>query len=158
MSLYIVQADITTRQVDAIVCTANKDLTLGGIMGDKVKKLAGPLLEKELMQLHKISVGESVITRGYNLKAKNVIHTVGPVFKDGLSGEPILLKKAYLSALQLATEYNLESIEFPLISSGTYRYPHRMSIKVALDTINEYLLDHDLSVGICIYSKKIKFK
>ena len=154
MSLYIVQADITTRQVDAIVCTANKDLTLGGIMGNKVKELAGPLLEKELMQFHKISVGESVITRGYNLKAKNVIHTVGPVFKDGLSGEPILLKKAYLSALQLATEYNLESIEFPLVSSGAYRYPHRMSIKVALDTINEYLLDHDLSVGICIYSKK----
>lgn len=147
MSFYIVKADITNRDVDAIVCTANTDLRLGGYIGKKIIDKAGELILDELDQIKHCDIGCSVITRGYNLTARNVIHTVGPVYQDGNHNEVELLRKAYLSALKLATKYNLDSIEFPLISSGTYGYPTKEAARIAIETITTYLKNHELSVG-----------
>ena len=152
MSLYIVKADITDRDVDAIVCTANSDLQLGGLIGKKIIEKAGDIIFTELNQIGHCDVGNSVITRGYGLKARNVIHTVGPIYKDGKHGEAELLEKAYLSALKLAVKYNLETIEFPVISSGTFNYPVREAVEIAIKTITSFIKDNELTVGLVIYS------
>ena len=154
MSLYIVKADITDRDVDAIVCTANTNLHLGGLIGKKIIAKAGKTILTELNQIGHCDVGCSVITRGYGLKARNVIHTVGPIYQDGQHGEEKLLEKAYLSALKLAVEYNLETIEFPLISSGTYKYPTREAVEIAIKTITKFIRNNELAVGLVIYSDK----
>ena len=154
MSLYIVKADITNRDVDAIVCTANTNLHLGGLIGKKIIAKAGKIILTELNQIGHCDVGNSVITRGYGLKARNVIHTVGPIYQDGQHGEPDLLEKAYLSALKLAVKYNLETIEFPLISSGTYKYPNKEAAEIAIKTITKFLKNNELTVGLVIYSDK----
>ena len=152
MGLYIVKADLTNRNVDAIVCTANENLKLGGLLGDKILSKAGPLILEELNQIKHCDVGCSVITRGYNLNAKNVIHTVGPVYKGGSYGEAKCLEKAYLSALNLAMKYKLETIEFPLISAGTNQYPDEEAAAIAIKTITEFIKENELSVGLVIYS------
>ena len=154
MSLYIVKADITDREVDAIVCTANTKLHLGGLIGKKIFAKAGEDILVELNKIGQCNVGESVITKGYGLKAKYVIHTVGPRYIDGKHGEARLLEKAYLSILRLAIKHNLETIEIPLISSGTYKYPNREATSVAIKTISKFLKDNELSVGLVIYSTK----
>lgn len=154
MSLYIVKADITNRDVDAIVCTANTNLHLGGLIGKKIIAKAGKNILTELNQIGHCDVGCSVITRGYGLKARNVIHTVGPIYQDGQHGEAKLLEKAYLSALKLAVEYNLETIEFPVISSGTYKYPTREAVEIAIKTITKFIKNNELTVGLVIYSDK----
>ena len=152
MSLYIVKADITDRNVDAIVCTANTGLKLVGLIGDKILQKAGKTILTELKQIGHCDVGNAVITRGYNLKAKNVIHVVGPVYIDGKHGEAKLLKQAYLSALNLAMEYSLDTIEFPLISSGANGFPNKEAVKIAISTIQHFIALEEINVGLVIYS------
>ena len=154
MSLYIVKADITYREVDAIVCTANTRLHLGGNMGNKILAAAGKDILNELNQIGHCDVGHSVITKGYGLKAKYVIHTVGPRYVDGKHGEAKLLEQAYRSALNLAVDQGLETIELPLISSGSFRYPTREAAKIAIKTINKFLKENELNIGLVIYSVK----
>lgn len=154
MGLYIVKADITIREVDAIVCTANTRLHLGGNMGNKILVAAGKDILTELNQIGHCDVGNSVITKGYGLKAKYVIHTVGPRYIDGKHGEAKLLEQAYMSALNLALDHGFETIELPLISSGSFRYPNREAADIAIKTISKFLEDNELSVGLVIYSTK----
>ena len=152
MGLYIVKADITIREVDAIVCTANTRLHLGGNMGNKILAAAGKDILTELNQIGHCDVGHSVITKGYGLKAKYVIHTVGPIYIDGKHGEAKLLEQAYRSALNLAVDQGLETIELPLISSGSFKYPTREAAKIAIKTINKFLKENELNIGLVIYS------
>lgn len=152
MGIYIVKGDITEREVDAIGCSANSNLKLGGILGKKIVEKGGEGIKYELKEIGHCEVGKAVITHGGDLLARYIIHMVGPVYKDGKHGEKELLRSVYRSALTLAVKYNLETVEFPLISSGAFGYPVREASEIALSTIEEFLKDRELSVGLVIYN------
>lgn len=133
------QVDITTLNVDAIVNAANKTLLGGGGVDGAIHRAAGPKLLEETKTLGRAETGEAKITKGYNLPAKYVIHTVGPVYQDGKHSEADLLAACYRNSLALAEEYKLTSIAFPAISTGIYGYPLEAATKIALNTINQEL-------------------
>lgn len=133
------QVDITTLNVDAIVNAANKTLLGGGGVDGAIHKAAGPQLLEETKTLGGAETGEAKITKGYDLPAKYVIHTVGPVYQDGQQEEADLLAACYRNSLALAEEYKLKSIAFPAISTGIYGYPLEAATKIALRTINQEL-------------------
>ncbi len=138
--LELVQGDITEQDTEAIVNAANEELIPGGGVDGAIHRKGGPEILKELREKYsRCPTGEAVITGGGNLKAKYVIHTVGPIYKDGKSGEPELLKKAYENSLKLALEYNINSISFPSLSTGAYGYPIEEAAKIALSTVIEFL-------------------
>jgi len=130
--LEIIKGDITTLVVDAIVNAANNTLLGGGGVDGAIHKAAGPKLVQECASLGGCPTGEARITKGYNLPARFVIHTVGPVWADGSKGEPELLTAAYYNCFQLAREKNLRSIAFPAISCGVYGYPMKQGAAIAL--------------------------
>ena len=137
MALKILQADITTLKVDVIVNAANTHLLAGGGVCGAIFRAAGlKELKAACSKLAPIGTGEAVITPGFNLPAKFIIHTAGPIYKDGTCGEEELLRNCYINSLQLAADNNLQSIAFPLISSGIYGYPPRAALKVAVNAIN----------------------
>jgi O-acetyl-ADP-ribose deacetylase (regulator of RNase III) len=130
--------DITTLEVDAIVNAANSALVPGGGVDGAIKRAAGPELGKAMLALHGCPTGDARITPGFNLKARHVIHAVGPVWKGGQRGEPRLLAGAYRAALELAKENAIETIALPAISTGVYGYPLGPATQIAVETVRAF--------------------
>ncbi len=155
MPFQIVHNDIVKMQTDAIVNAANSHLQKGGGVCGAIFHAAGvELLQKECDGIGLCPVGQAVITEGYNLAAKYIIHAVGPVWNGGSQGEDKLLLKAYQSSLELAREYHLNSIAFPLISSGIYGYPKEEALQIAISAISEFLLHNEMDIYLVVYDRK----
>jgi len=139
----IVQGDITRLAVDAIVNAANTTLLGGGGVDGAIHRAAGPELLAECRTLGGCPTGEAKITRGYRLPARWVIHTVGPVWRGGASGEAELLAGCYRASLAIARDRALQSIAFPAISTGIYGYPLEAATRIAVTEVREFLARHD---------------
>lgn len=153
MPIQIVRNDITKMECDAIVNAANTTLLGGGGVDGAIHKVAGKELLLECMKLGGCKIGQAKITNAYKLPCRYVIHTVGPRWKNGQSGERQLLESCYKESLQLAVKHNCESIAFPLISSGAYAYPKDQALRIAVDTITSFLIKHDMLVYIVVFDK-----
>ena len=145
----LVQGDITNMETDAIVNAANSSLMGGGGVDGAIHRRGGPTILEECKRIRAtewaqgLPTGKAVITGGGNLKAKHVIHTVGPIWRGGNRGEPELLAQAYQNSLRLAVEKGLKTVAFPSISTGAYGYPVEEACRVALKTVKEFLEKDD---------------
>lgn len=153
-AIWIIKGDITKVKVDAIVNAANTTLLGGGGVDGAIHQSAGPKLLEECRTLGGCGTGEAKITKGYNLPAKYVIHTVGPVWRGGIYGEDQLLRNCYINSLKLAEQNHLKSIAFPAIATGTYGYPKEEAAKIAINTVIEYLKHSNLNKIIFVLHSK----
>ena len=156
----IMQGDITRQKVDAIVNAANCSLLGGGGVDGAIHRAAGPELLRECRTLNGCDTGEAKITKGYNLMAKHVIHTPGPVWHGGSHGEAELLANCYRNSLRLASENGCKTVAFPSISTGVYHFPLEKASVIAISTIKAYLAEHpeiEHVSMVCFDSKTKKF-
>jgi len=139
----LIQGDITRQETEAIVNAANSSLMGGGGVDGAIHRAGGPVILEECRKIvdrqGRCPTGQAVMTTGGNLKAKYVIHTVGPVWKDGSHGEDVLLANAYRNSLQTAVQNGLQTIAFPSISTGAYRFPLERAARIALQTVRDFL-------------------
>jgi O-acetyl-ADP-ribose deacetylase (regulator of RNase III) len=153
--LSLIQGDITRQATDAIVNAANSSLMGGGGVDGAIHHAGGPAILEECKQIvarqGRLPTGKAVITTGGNLKAKYVIHTVGPIWHGGNRGEPVLLASAYHESLKLAAERNLQSVSFPSISTGAYGYPIDEAARVALGAVISFLKERPTSVKEVVF-------
>lgn len=154
MPLQIIRQDITKMYVDAIVNTTNEEMVGYSGVDLAVHTVAGSGLDEECAKLAPLGLGQAVLTRGYALPCKHVIHTSGPRWRGGLQGESIILRSCYIESLKLAVRHGCNSIAFPLISSGVYGYPKDQVLKFAIQTITEFLFEHELTVYICVFDRE----
>jgi O-acetyl-ADP-ribose deacetylase (regulator of RNase III) len=150
MRLEVVQGDITTFAVDAIVNAANEQLQHGGGVAKAISLAAGPELQTACYDIPTVATGDAVMTSGYRLPAKHVIHAVGPIWRGGTQNEPMQLFKAYYRSVQLAAEAGLKTIAFPSISTGIYGYPLEDAVEVAVAALLEALADFPMIEKVTI--------
>ena len=153
MPLQIIRQDITKMRVDAIVNTTNSEMVGYSGVDLAVHTAAGAELDAECEILAPLGLGEAKITRGYNLPCKYVIHTSGPVWHGGNYGEADALRSCYIESLKLAVKNKCKTVAFPLISAGVYCFPKDQVLKFAVQTITEFLFDHELTVYICVFDR-----
>ena len=152
MPLTIVRQDITKMKTDAIVNAANTSLKAGDGVGGAIFEAAGEAeLQAACDKLAPIATGDAVVTPGFRLPARFVIHTAGPVYQDGRHGEEEKLRASYRNSLKRAIENRCKSIAFPLISSGIYGYPKDKALRAATDEIRDFLVDHELDVFLVVF-------
>ncbi|MBI5740937.1 MAG: O-acetyl-ADP-ribose deacetylase [Nitrospirae bacterium] len=165
-TLSLVEGDITRQDTEAIVNAANNSLRGGGGVDGAIHRAGGPRVLEECIKIGGCGTGEAVITTGGNLSAKYVIHTVGPIYRDGLHNEPRLLENAYNNSLKLASSKGIKSVAFPSISTGAYGYPLEAAAGIALNAAISYLRGHtDIELvrfvlfgkkALEVYEKKLK--
>jgi O-acetyl-ADP-ribose deacetylase len=150
----VVTGDITLLPVDAIVNAANETLLGGGGVDGAIHRAAGPELLEECRRIGGCPTGEARITAGYRLPASRVVHTVGPVYRDGISGEPELLRSCYRESLLLAERHGVRSIAFPCISTGAYGFPAAEACAIAVSEVSAWLAEHPAPqhVVFCCFS------
>ncbi len=159
----VIKGDITLQKTDIIVNAANVSLLGGGGVDGAIHRAAGSNLLQECSRFNGCLPGEARITRGYNLKAKYVIHTPGPIYKNGSQNEAEILKNCYVNSMKLALQYEAESISFPAISTGIYHYPKEEAAQIAVNTVIDFIKEKNYfplivfvlydDENYCIYSK-----
>ena len=154
MPFYIIRQDITKIKCDAIINAANATLLGGGGVDGCIHRAAGPDLLRECVALGGCRTGEAKATRGYLLPAKYVIHTVGPVWCGGKSGEEELLRSCYRNSFRIAERLGCETLAMPIVSSGAFGYPRAAALRIAVESVREFLIDHEMTVYLTVFDRE----